>query len=350
MVPKVAIITVIFNNETDLPQFFETLKNVAYPRDSLTLHLYDNSSKDASVEVAKRFIPELPFTCNLIAASDNSGFTGGNNRVFETLGGIDYVFLLNPDTEIEPNCIELLVAEFERDDTLGAGQPLLMSLPDKSKINSTGNLCHFLGFGMVRDNGRDRNTLALNSPQEIVSVSGAAFFLRKSVMAPGEALFERSFFAYHEDFELSWRIRLKGYTLRLFPQCIVYHRYTFGKGRFKYYLIERNRAHVLLTHYSRKTLIILSPLILLTEFLIFGQSLFEGWMPEKVRAWRETIANIEKIRLSRNIIQSMRRVSDGAIFSKMHDALIFPQQTPLLISLVYNPISKIYKKLVSPFI
>ncbi len=350
MAPKVAIITVLYNNETDLPEYFQSLGRVCYPSDAIKLYIYDNASKDDSVAVSKQLIPSLPFECELTAASDNTGFTGGNNRAYLKARESDYVFLLNPDTEIEPDCIEILVKALEADTRIGAAQPLLLTLPDKNKINTTGNLCHYLGFGMVRDNGRDRAELSLTETRSIVGVTGAAFFLRTNVLEKGESLFEESFFAYHEDFELSWRIRLKGYALCMIPQAVVYHRYAFGKGTFKFYLLERNRAHVLLTHYSSRTLFILTPLIVITEALVFAQSILGGWMGEKIRAWRDTTSNLPTILEKRKRIQHMRTVSDRDLFVGMHDSLEFPEKTPLPVTLFYNPLSRIYKLLVSSLI
>lgn len=350
MAPKVAIITVTFNSEPDLPGYFESLRRIQYPSDSLSLVIYDNASKDASAAYAEGVIKTLPFRAECVAASENTGFTGGNNRAYKKLSDVDYVFLLNPDTAIEPDCIEIMVQAFEEDSTIGAGQPLILTLPDTSKINTTGNLCHYLGFGMVRDNGKDRMSVQSETPREIVSVSGAGFFLRKNVLGPGEPLFEEGFFAYHEDFELSWRMRLKGFRLCMFPRAVMYHRYSFGKGTFKFYLLERNRAHVLLTHYSVRTLILLSPFIVFTEFVVFAQSMTGGWAGGKIRAWRDTVRNRKEIAARRRVVQSMRTVPDRTLFRNMHDILIFPETTPFLVSVVYNPISKAYKKLCSRFV
>lgn len=348
MAPKVAIITVLYNSESDLPGYFESVSRLEYPKDDLTVCIYDNASQDGSAVKAESLCQMLPFSCHFIKAVENSGFTGGNNRAFNRLRdfGFQYIFLLNPDTTIEPDCIDKLVQLCDKDATIGAAQPLILTLPDTEKINTTGNLCHYLGFGMVKDNGKDRSVMHNAPVRDIVSVSGAGFFLRCAVLPEGEDIFDEALFAYHEDFELSWRIRLRGYRLVLASQAIIYHRYTFGKGRFKFYLLERNRARVLLTHYSTPTLFILAPFIFMTEGLVFAQSIIGGWAPGKARAWWDTIRSLPQIAARRKYIQELRTVSDAQLMKEMHDILEFPEKTPFFVTWLYNPISIVYKRLV----
>ena len=44
----------------------------------------------------------------------NYGFAEGNNRAIKQARG-DYIFLLNPDTKVEPECVNKLVEVMEED-------------------------------------------------------------------------------------------------------------------------------------------------------------------------------------------------------------------------------------------
>jgi len=76
-------------------------------------------------------------------------FAKGNNDAIKIALAqeFDYIILFNMDTVIEPNCVSELVKVAETEDKSGAVQARLMLWPDKEKINSLGNITHFLGFG-----------------------------------------------------------------------------------------------------------------------------------------------------------------------------------------------------------
>ena len=57
---------------------------------------------------------------------------------------------------------------------------------------------------------------------------------------PGESgktagLFDDDLFLYHEDMDLSWRLRLSGWRLALAPRSVVYHKYAFNKAKSKFF-------------------------------------------------------------------------------------------------------------------
>jgi GT2 family glycosyltransferase len=348
MHPHVAIITVLFNNASDIEGYYQSIKKIEYPKDKISLYVIDNNSSDDSFRLAGSQSTDLQFHHTLIHSKENTGFVGGNNLAFEKIKKTDakYTFLLNPDTEIEPDCISKLVTLLESNSQIGAAQPLLLTLQDKTKINTAGNICHYLGFSMVKDNNAPRSSIASRTtPYPVMSLSGAAFFLRNSCIKADESLFDEALFAYHEDFELSLRLYVQKYLLYVEPHAVVYHRYSYGKGTFKFYLIERNRIRLILSYYSLTTLFKLVPMLLFTEGAMFGYSLLSGWANKKTLAWFHILTSLPSTIKRRKFIQTIKKVSDSDLIKNMDASLSMPDRTPFVVTHLYNPLSEAYKKL-----
>ena len=89
-------------------------------------------------------------------------------------------------------------------------------------------------------------------------------------------LFDKTFFIYYEDVDLSWRLKLSGYKMLLVPSSIVYH---VGQGTskevpsgFVVFHSTKNYIASWLKNYSLRTLIFKCPLVL---FVVTGALLIE---------------------------------------------------------------------------
>ena len=76
--------------------------------------------------------------------------------------------------------------------------------PDTEKINSLGNITHFLGFGYCRSYNQNLSQEKFNNLSDICYASGASVLLRVSVLRQ-VGLFDEEFWMYNEDQDLGWR-------------------------------------------------------------------------------------------------------------------------------------------------
>jgi len=178
--------------------------------------LVDNASTDDSLLKLKEEFPYVQF----IQASNNLGFTGGNNvgikKALEL--NYEYVLLLNNDVFVDLNFLYLLVNYLDFNQDVGATQPIIYHHPDRYKIwNGGGKVNRVIG---KIDSCQYHNSE--NFPKEIDWISGCAFMVRTSVLNQ-VGLFNEKYFAYYEDVDLSFRIREAGYKLMLIPSSVIYH-------------------------------------------------------------------------------------------------------------------------------
>ncbi len=356
MTPKVAIITVSYGHAKFMPALFVSLDRLTYPREALKIWLLDNQSPDETYEVVRGFLDETGtktkagIPCALIKSPTNRGFAGGNNDCMKLAlaEGYECIFLLNPDTEIAPDALQPLVAALEPSG-VGAVQPLLLLAQDRTRINSAGNAIHYLGMSWCdgyRQTLDDPAAKPLLQPREVVSLSGAGMMLRAAALKE-VGLFDELLFAYHEDVELSWRLRLADWSLRLVPESRVWHAYEFSRSIKKYYWMERNRFLVLLMCYQLPTLILIAPMLLALEIGMLSFAFLRGWGREKLRvygyflkpsSWRAFLPGWRRNR-------HLRKTTDRAITAGFSTRVLYQEVDSPALRYVANPLMTLYWRL-----
>jgi GT2 family glycosyltransferase len=160
----------------------------------------------------------------LIENGKNRGFAGGNNAGIEyALEALDpkYVLLLNNDTLVDRSFLAELVKVIETDEAIGGVQSLLLR-PGGELVDSLGQE---ILWSTVRDIGFGSKYVdnSLAGKVEIFGPCAAAALYRAGSLQE-VGLFDESFFIMGEDVDLSWRLRLKGYSSFLVPSSVVYHK------------------------------------------------------------------------------------------------------------------------------
>lgn len=112
--PDLSIVIVNYNT---CVQLRECLESILRERGDLHIEtlVVDNGSKDGSAEMVRSFAPDV----TLIDPGHNTWFTGGNNLGVQQATG-EFVYILNPDTIIQPNSLQTMLAYLRQHDHLGA--------------------------------------------------------------------------------------------------------------------------------------------------------------------------------------------------------------------------------------
>jgi hypothetical protein len=341
--PKVAIIIINYNGLQYLPDCLNSLASLTYPREDFKVFFGDNASSDTSVEYVKNNFPQIEVSVN----EKNLGFAAANNLLMEKAlnSGFDYIFLLNQDTICQPDVLDILISEMEKDLSAGSIQPRLMLWPEKNKINSLGNSLHYLGFGFSAGGYQEFD--GSSELRETAYASGAAVIYRSQALKK-TGLFDPDFFMYHEDMDLGWKLRLCGYKNMVALNAVIYHKYSFSKSMKKYYFMERNRFICLLENYDLFTFLLISPALLAMEMGLLVFSFINGFWREKLKvyAYFFKIKNWQKIIVNRKFKQNLRTIKDKDIVSLFCGKIQFQEIDNPILKYIANPVFNAYWQIV----
>jgi len=299
----------------------------------IKIFIADNESTEESYKYLKSIMPDMEILRN----KNNGGFAKGNNDCLKLAleKGFDYIILFNMDTVLGPDCVSKMVAAVAAGEKVGAAQARLMLYSDKNKINSLGNVTHFLGFGYAEGYGEnyvrlprrsDQSVGAPRNDSNICYPSGAGvLFTREALEKAG--LFDEEFWMYNEDQDLGWRLWLAGFKCVLAPDAAVYHKYEFSRSIKKYYFMDRNRIIAMLKNYHWATLLLIAPAFLAMEIGLLFFSLSNGWFKEKINVYKYflKLKNWRHIMSERKKIQSARVIRDKDII-KLFSGKIWYQE------------------------
>ncbi len=288
-----------------LQECFETLCASAYTNARFVL--LDNASTDGSVGFVRVKFGHDD-RVEFVECGANLGWSGGNNVGMERAldANADYVFLLNNDTAIAPDCIEQLVSFAESRPEIGGVAPKMLLFDQPDIINSLGIECSLVGVGWDLGLGRiDGPEWA--EPRKVLGLCGGACLLRCDALRK-TGLLPSDFDIYLDDLDLSLRFWDAGYEVWSCPAAAVRHKFsaTMGEGanlRRKYYRNTRNRLRLILRNFPASSVTSVVPAYLRAEAKAVGRALLDGepWRVwSHLRSWFAGLAYVPAATIARN--------------------------------------------------
>lgn len=315
--PTVTAIVLAFGDEPWLDACIDAL-NASEGLGGLEILLVDNGGTHGAVDrvsTRDRVVTLRP--------GRNLGFAGGCNLAAASGKG-DVLAFINSDAIVSPVALHhLAVAALEMGVGIATGSIRLGNSPDR--MNSGGNAVHLLGVGWAGAFGEPADLH--QKRRAVASASGAGMAIARATWEKIGG-FEDTYFAYHEDAELSLRCWQQGLQVLFIPEATVLHHYEFSRNADKLYLLERNRAIFVLTLYEVRTLLALAPFLLLFEAAVFFAALRGGWANRKLAAWAWLIRNRRWLLQTRRRRQSVRTVGDSQL-SHLFSTRIHAGHAPL---------------------
>ncbi len=301
MRPSVSVLIVAWSSSSELRRTLPPL--LAELRDGDELIVVDNDSPDDSAAV----VAELAPRAKVVTMGRNRGFAGGANVGASAATG-DLLVILNPDAMPLPGWGEAIRRPWLEGRGWSAWQGLVAE-GDGETINSAGNPVHFTGIVWAGKHGEP--IAAAPGAREVTALSGACLAVPTEVWRRLGGLAER-FFMYHEDVDLSLRLRLAGETVGIEPTAVVAHDYEFtASAGNKWRWLERNRLATLVRVYPGSLLLLLAPALLATEVVLLLAAAAGGWGGQKLRANAEVIAWLPRLLRERRDIRRTRTISAG---------------------------------------
>jgi GT2 family glycosyltransferase len=259
----------------------------------------------------------------VVRPATNLGFAAGNNLGARQATGDALVFL-NPDTVVAPGALDELVRPLE-DPAIGIVTARLRLLDQPELLNSAGNEVHVTGIAWAGLYGEPAHLVT--ELRDVAFPTGAAMAIRRELFDELDG-FTDELFMYQEDLVLGWRVRLRGLRVVVSPAADVYHDYEFGRNPGKQYLLERNRLVFVLTSYSPRLLLLLSPVLASTELAMLVLALKEGWARDKLAGWGWLLRHAGWLGRQRRETQRLRRVRDRELVGYL-SPLVAPGMIPV---------------------
>ncbi len=211
--PTLSIVIATWNSASEITDCLQALRIADR---SAEIFVVDNASIDATVELVRTNFPDVMLLENRV----NAGFARANNQALALARG-DNLLLLNPDTVVEPDALQLLCAYLADHPRVGAVGPRLIR-PDGTIQRSCLRYVTLpaLLTGFVQ--GGDYLPADPTAPGKVEALSGAALMVRRQVVEE-VGLLDEEFFMYAEDTDWCYRMAQAGWELHYCPTATVIH-------------------------------------------------------------------------------------------------------------------------------
>lgn len=219
--PTVAVVILNWNGKRFLEKFLPSVMQTTYAATKIIVA--DNASTDDSVSFLNQNYPSVAQIHN----SSNEGFAKGYNTALKQVEAKYYV-LLNSDVEVTPGWIEPVIALMEKDNSIAACQPKILSYNNKATFEyagAAGGWIDAYGYAFCRGrlfNDCEEDKGQYNTVEPIFWASGCALFIRSDIYHAVNGM-DELFFAHQEEIDMCWRIQLAGYKIMACPTSVVYH-------------------------------------------------------------------------------------------------------------------------------
>jgi GT2 family glycosyltransferase len=244
--PRVTIIIPTFRRITKLNELLKSVEQSHYQHDKLEIIVVVDGDKIDYTEIIKSY-PDVKFIISseerYASYSRNVGARSANGK---------YLFFVDDDNVLDPECIDVLVSEMERRPETGIAAPIMLfkSKPDYiwcagADINRITMRHRHIGFKKLVSTYHGINCIEC----EYVPNS---YFVRSDEFAKIGRLDEKHFPFALEEVDLALRYRKNGKKVMVFPSAKTWHDIPFdddvhvggrrayfrGRSRVMFYLIH----------------------------------------------------------------------------------------------------------------
>ncbi len=336
--PLISVNILTWNGEEYIKDCLNSVFNQTYP--NLEILITDNNSGDNTIKYIndiKGRYKSLRFFLN----PKNIGFAAGHNQMIKKSKG-DFVFCLNQDVVLNKDFVLNIMELFKKDKDIASVQGKLLrwqkGLPISndysdyhvSHIIDTVGLLFLKNRRIINKGQGEIDQGQFEKVEEIFGPDGATPVYRRKALEDikiNDEYFDEDFFAYKEDVDLAWRLRLYGWKSFYQPKSVAYHDRTAGDSfalnfisiikerlkisKFGKYLAFKNQRLMQIKNEQIGSFIKYFPYFLLKEIGSWGYVLlFERYT---YRAIKDLFKLMPKALRKRKIIMKRKRIDSREI-------------------------------------
>lgn len=274
-----------------------------------SLIVWDNGSREEERPTEADF----PANAVIVQSPANLGFAAANNRAAEKTKS-EFIVLLNPDAFPDPLWLESLVDAAHRHPEAGAVGSVQIMDEDDQRFDGLGDCYHVSGLPWRGGYGWRRDSVSCTDGETFSACAAAALYRRDCwELLKG---FDESYFAYCEDVDIGFRLRLAGWKVRQDLRAVVRHvgGGTSGKkSEFAIYHGTRNRIITFIKCMPGPLIWLLMPLHVAVTGLFLAVSPFRGSGPATWRGVGGALARLGPALQARKIVQRTRKAPVSSI-------------------------------------
>ncbi|MBS5950346.1 MAG: glycosyltransferase family 2 protein [Clostridium sp.] len=224
---KIAIILLNYNNEDDTLECVDSIKKNC--RLDYEIIVVDNASNEES----KKILLESKDEYTLILNKNNGGFAAGNNVgiKYALEKQYKYILLLNNDTLITKDSIEIMLESLKKDKQVGIVSCRILHYPDKNKVWYDGGKINWNKYlpNHINKGRRVQECTYINSEDYTEFISGCCMFV-KSEIFQNVGYLPEEYFMYFEDMDFCVQITEHNYKMKVCKNSVIYHKVSSSSG------------------------------------------------------------------------------------------------------------------------
>lgn len=317
-IPKIGVVIPNWDGLDMLPATVNSLFKQTLACDIIVV---DNGSHDGSLDYLRPLAAQKKII--LIEHQKNMGFTGGVNAGFAYALQHDYdaIASLNNDAVADKDWLYYLWEHLKGTTKVAAVTGKILS-EDGKTMDSTGDLLTIWGLPYPRGRG-ESTSKKYDHDTDIFGASGGATLFRCAALRE-VGLYDQDFFAYYEDTDLSLRMRLAGWVIKLEPRAFVLHQISSTGSRVKGFTTlqtMKNLPWIIVKNIPLSLWWHILPRFALAYSMFFGRAITDGRGLWALRGLLVSLLLLPKKTWQGFIIQKGRKITPAAVYALLHHDL-----------------------------
>ncbi len=304
--PEITVVVVNYNSGDYLKGCLASLARQTHL--NFETIVIDNASTDGSLER----IAEKPHRLTILKQTDNLGFARANNLA-AAAGKGEWLALLNPDAEAEPQWLEAMMRAVAARPTHRMIASLQLNLHDPAKLDGAGD--NYLAYGYAWRGGFGHPAASAPAAGECFGPCGAAALYPRALFLDAGGFDER-YFCYHEDVDIAFRLRLFGERCQFVPEARVRHAGSAITGRTSRFAVFHGVRNGVWTYFKNMPgvwLILTLPVWLVGAVLLLIRGAFRGAFMATFEGFVAAFVGLGPALKARRELRARRRTAPGAL-------------------------------------
>ena len=242
-----SILIVNWNTRDWLRACLHSLEKITLKREIIVV---DCASSDESAAMVAREFPDV----RLIASAQNLGFAQGNNRAYDAATAGEWIWLLNPDTEIFENAAEILIEFLRNHPDAGAVASALVDARDGRIQRSCRTFpapaalwAQASGLAALFPRSKKFGFYKMGwwnyrDARPVEQPMASSLMLRRAAIESIGELFDPQFPIFFNDVDLCYRLKQTGWEIWFEPRSRVKHWGGAATSQIKPAMIAQSHA------------------------------------------------------------------------------------------------------------